>query len=505
MPTNNNQDNTDTTNSNETASNATEGDGVIPDYAPTDPRRLSLEFLRQQEANPIVYWCESFYRYNGRYYEEISEGEIKTSLTGSIEATYRQDFIEGRRQASGKKYAFNRGTLGNVLDMLKSIIRLPSDTEAPFWIVDDHADMNPDSIVVTNNHIVSLELDANGNHVTHQLTSDLFILRGVEFDYDPAAICPLFDGFLGEVFPDDEPSIEALLEYIGYSLVADTSQQKILVMIGPPRAGKGVITRLWQKLVGKANYTGPKFSQLSHTFGLQPFLGKSIAIINDARSTRRDATAIVENLLCISGEDTITIARKYRSAIETKLDMKLAIVSNEVPYFPDASGALIARFLAVKFTISFQGHENINLSQQLEEELPGIFNKVLSALQRLTERGKFIQPESGKELLNRASDMGSPVQTFVTEECRLGQELTFNKAHIWNKWNLWCDVNGIYPTNTAQFFNMLLAALPQLTQERPRNGSKARERVLRGIGNTATQNEDTNQNEDTKEDDGMPK
>jgi len=389
--------------------------------------------------------------------------------------------------------------------MLKSIIRLPSDTEAPFWIVDDHADMNPDSIVVTNNHIVSLELDANGNHVTHQLTSDLFILRGVEFDYDPAAICPLFDGFLGEVFPDDEPSIEALLEYIGYSLVADTSQQKILVMIGPPRAGKGVITRLWQKLVGKANYTGPKFSQLSHTFGLQPFLGKSIAIINDARSTRRDATAIVENLLCISGEDTITIARKYRSAIETKLDMKLAIVSNEVPYFPDASGALIARFLAVKFTISFQGHENINLSQQLEEELPGIFNKVLSALQRLTERGKFIQPESGKELLNRASDMGSPVQTFVTEECRLGQELTFNKAHIWNKWNLWCDVNGIYPTNTAQFFNMLLAALPQLTQERPRNGSKARERVLRGIGNTATQNEDTNQNEDTKEDDGMPK
>ena len=483
MPINSNQNSADTINNNEIGDNVTEDDGVILDYAPTDPRRLSLEFLSQQEAKPVVYWRESFYRYNGRYYEEISEGEIKVLLTGAIEATYQQDFIEGRHLPSGKKYAFTRSTLSNVLDMLKSMTRLPSDTEAPFWIVDDHTDMNPDSIVVTTNHIVSLELDANGNHATHQLTSDLFILRGVEFAFDPEADCPLFDSFLEQVFPDDEQSIDALLEYIGYSLVADTSRQKILFMIGPPRAGKGVITRLWEKLVGKANHTGPKLSQLSSSFGLQPLLGKSIAIINDARtSNRKDAIAIVENLLCISGEDTITINRKHIAAIETRLSTKLTIVSNEIPYLPDASGALAARLLAIKFTVSFRGRENIELSQQLEEELSGIFNKVLTASHRLSDRGEFTQPESGEELLERVRCTGSPVQEFVAEECLIGAEQTFSKESIWDKWNKWCEDNGMRTINSAQFYNMLYSAFPQITQERPRDGTTARARVLHGIG-----------------------
>jgi hypothetical protein len=91
---------------------------------------------------------------------------------------------------------------------------------------------------------------------------------------------------------------------MGYLLVPDTSQQKILMLIGPPRSGRGTIGRVIRSLVGLDNVTAPTLSGMATNFGLAPLIGKTVAVIHDARlSGRADAQVIVERLLSISGED----------------------------------------------------------------------------------------------------------------------------------------------------------------------------------------------------------
>ena len=88
-----------------------------------------------------------------------------------------------------------------------------------------------------------------------------------------------------------------------------------MLVVGPPRSGKGAVAQVLSALVGRNNVVGPTMASLSQNFGLEPLIGKALAIIGDARiGGRTDQAAIAERLLSISGEDTQTIDRKFRPA-----------------------------------------------------------------------------------------------------------------------------------------------------------------------------------------------
>ena len=81
---------------------------------------------------------------------------------------------------------------------------------------------------------------------------------------------------------------------------------------------------------------------------------------------------LVERLLSISGEDSLTIDRKYEDYWFGKLDSRFMILSNELPAFGDASGAIATRFVVLALTRSWLGRENHHLTDGLLDELPGI-------------------------------------------------------------------------------------------------------------------------------------
>ena len=82
-----------------------------------------------------------------------------------------------------------------------------------------------------------------------------------------------------------------------------TDLHKILLLVGPTRAGKGAIARVLAALVGKGNVAGPTLASLGTNFGLSPLLGKPLAVVSDARLGAGNAHQVVERLLSISGED----------------------------------------------------------------------------------------------------------------------------------------------------------------------------------------------------------
>ena len=78
------------------------------------------------------------------------------------------------------------------------------------------------------------------------------------------------------MFTTDET--EMLQEYIGYLQTPDTSQQKLIIVIGPTRSGKGTIGRVVNRLIGDRNVTSTTPTLLASRFGLEGLVGMSVVL-----------------------------------------------------------------------------------------------------------------------------------------------------------------------------------------------------------------------------------
>jgi putative DNA primase/helicase len=307
-----------------------------------------------------------------------------------------------------------------------------------------------------------------------------FGTTAVPFDYDPAAPPPArWLQFLAELWPDDPDSIDALQEFFGYVLSGRTDLHKIMLLIGPTRSGKGTIARILTALIGKGNAAGPTLASLGTNFGLSPLLGKPLAVISDARLGTGNEHQVVERLLSISGEDMITIDRKYREPWTGKLPSRFLILSNELPRFGDASGAIAGRFIILVMSQTWLGKENTRLTSDLLTELPGILTWALDGLDRVTSDGFITSPQSSTDAIVALHDLVSPVSAFVRDKCRTGIGQV-SVTDLFNAWKEWAEANNHRAGNSATFGRNLRAVLPMLRVAQARDGD-SRERHYIGL------------------------
>lgn len=99
---------------------------------------------------------------------------------------------------------------------------------------------------------------------------------------------------------------------------------------------------------------------------------------------------------------------------------RFLLISNELPRFGDASGAIANRFVVLTLRQSWLGRENIDLTSELRTELPGILSWALDGLERLGRQGRFTEPASSKDAMLTLADLVSPASAFVRDRCETG-------------------------------------------------------------------------------------
>jgi P4 family phage/plasmid primase-like protien len=292
----------------------------------------------------------------------------------------------------------------------------------------------------------------------------------VPFDYDQEASQPkAWSDFLRALWPKEPAAIDALGEWFGYVISGRLDLHKILLNIGPTRGGKGVIARIETALIGRGNVAGPTLNSLGGEFGLAPLIGKPLAIISDARFVGKNSNIVVERLLSISGEDTLTVNRKYRDQWTGKLPSRLHVISNELPQLGDASTAIVGRIVLLPLSLSWLGKEDHSLELRLHAELPSILNWALDGLQRLTKNGnRFTRVASAEEAVTLMRDLASPVAAFVRERCVIGTDKQIEVQRLYSAYRAWCDENGHVKATKASFGRDLRAAIPSVKRRRLR-------------------------------------
>jgi putative DNA primase/helicase len=421
----------------------------------------------------LVHFQNDFYEWRSTHYAKIDDGELRKAIYEFLESAVE-------RNGAGVSMPFKptKPKVDNVVDALRAKVHQRDSLSVPTWFGNKEFP-DPSDIISCRNGLLSL---TTGKVFPH--TPEFFNLNALAFDFDAGAPEPVrWLLFLRELFGEDKDSIECLQEIFGYLLTSATDQQKIFLIIGRPRSGKGTIARVLTALIGLANIAQPTLASLTAGFGLAPLIGKQLAVISDARiSHRQDRQVVVERLLSISGEDHQTIDRKFKSAWIGRLAIRFLILSNELPALPDASAALASRMIILQLTQSFIGKEDIKLTDVLLRELPGILNWSLAGLRRLRARGHFTQPNSSREIVSELEDITSPIGSFVREFCEFGQDLSVQIQELYQAYGRWSKAQGVDPDAKPEFSRQLRAIVPGLRVRQERIDGGKRARLYVGIG-----------------------
>jgi putative DNA primase/helicase len=471
---------------------ANERNPVLPSIR-ADPtgaaRRILDQFLSVDGIWGLIYWRETWYRYKKRLWILQSDEDIK-HLLHKFSLRCRQLDSEGEV----KDFAALRERISELQFQSESLASIPSEIEAPCQR-DSSGDW--EGVPALGKLVVPGKIvDMMTGYTQSNLST--FIPNGAQWEYDPKAKpSKAWLKFLNDLFGDKADEIEMLQDWFGYVLAGDTWAQKGLIIVGPKRAGKGIIGHVLSLVIGESMVSSPALSALGGTFGLESLIDKRMCLISDARlSNRQDIMAVIEMLLRIIACDGVNVNRKNKRSLDLKLGARVMMLSNEMPQLGDSSDAINSRFLILKLEASFYGKEDYQLLNRLKKDLPAIANWAIEGYRRLMERGAFAEPKSSSDARDEWYQENNPLSEFIEDKYEVGKGGHVEIGDLYLAYKNWCEPLDIHPGTSNVFSRRLKAMLGAQIKRVKGNDAKRFENIRIKAKNQKQENIDVNDVED---------
>ncbi|MEE9250176.1 MAG: phage/plasmid primase, P4 family [Alphaproteobacteria bacterium] len=416
------------------------------------PMNTAREFVRAREPH-LMHFNDDFLTFEGTTYVDLQNDTVKSGLWKFCETAQRpgkQKIIKPTKanpkpdelsdDAEYVPFNPNRTDVSEAYDALKGVVHRRLDAVPPPCWLDGRTDPAPRDILACRNGLMNLR-----TMEALPPAAEFFTRNALDFDFNAdAPKAEQWHAFLHSLFGDDPSGqIGLLQEIMGYVLVPDLSQHKMFLLKGPPRAGKGTIAFVFERLVGVRNTCAPSMNSFGEKSGLEPLIGKQLAIVSDMRLGRQtDKAAVTENLLKISGEDPIDAFRKYKSTWHGLLEVRFLMLTNEDFALKDSSGALANRFVGITLINSFLGREDLGLKKKLLKELPGILLWAIEGRERLNERGHFAATKESSSIVRNLHTAGDPVAEFFHEAYELDPNKHISVTKVYEAYRTWTTEDG---------------------------------------------------------------
>lgn len=284
--------------------------------------------------------------------------------------------------------------------------------------------------------------------------------------YNPEAQCPNIINFLGEVLKstDDLPIIQ---ELFGYLLWKEYNIERAIMFIGSGRNGKGKTMELMKRFIGFNNYSSVSLQNLETDHFSQVDLHNKLAnLCGDIDDRALKFTSSFKNL---TGRDTITADRKFKTVLHFENFAKLVFAANQLPKTCDITDGFFMRWILLEFPYTFISQEEYNSIsdvKQLEvikvrdpniinkiattDELSGLLNWALDGLERLQAQKDFTQSKTVDQIKNiwiRKSDSFHAYCLDTLEE-KYGNEIP--KSEVRHTYNEYCKIHKLRPVTDKE-------------------------------------------------------
>ena len=398
------------------------------DSAPTESQIVD-EIIAKHN---IIYVDQvGFYEWDSRVWLRISDSHVRNYA----------DTLYGKRFSTAQRVA-------SVCNLLKS----RSITQVVF-------DRNP--VLTFQNGTLEIETGRFRDFSENDYCSII-----MDYDYDPAARCPVWENFIEDV-TDEEPRRAEILQFLaGYVLMNDCRFQKIFLLIGSGGNGKSVYLEIIQKLFGDANVTHVEPTGLTAEFQRIRLKDSLLNIGSDINSDFSRGE-IREWLLKIADGTSIQACYKGLNHIDFIPRCKLVYACNAMPT-ADIVNGLNRRMQFVDFPCQYvetpdpsnpkQKPRDINIITKLNAELPGIFNWAYSGYQLLRQVGYFTDAPEQDEFIAQFEQTSNPVLVFCDDyDSKFHGTITRKDVYDWYKW--WCEDTGHKPLSREKFIPKFRACL----------------------------------------------
>lgn len=365
-----------------------------------------------------------------------------------------------------KKHKFNRDhKIKEILSNIKDIIEGNED--------DFKAENQNKNILNLKNGILDLK-DFKLKQHDHKLYS----IFQFPINYNQEAECPLWEKSLKEWIGDSE-TIKFLQEYVGYLLIPDNDAQMFSLLVGEGANGKSVFTKVIENLLGD-NISNNSLAQLTgrdKKFNLINLNNKLANICGDIDGNYINKPATIR---LITGGDSITANRKFKSPVTFKATARLMFTTNDLPKTQDKNYSWYRRIEIIRFPNRFTPEDSNfdpKLKEKLLKELPGVLNWAIKGLKRFKENNKFTISTNMQLEKNRYMKTNDTILDFIDETVEITNDTKNDiipTQKLFEKYIEWCQKNN-YNTNVSKrkFSTRLKEANIKNTPRRP-NGKLER-------------------------------
>ena len=304
--------------------------------------------------------------------------------------------------------------------------------------------------------------------------------------FDPRARCPMWDKFIGEVFPGDSEAIA--WEIPAWLATPDTSIQKAVLLTGDGANGKSTYLRAILAFIGRQNVAAISLHRLENDrFSVARLVGRLANICPDLPSEDLSSTSIFK---AITGGDVLMAERKFEESFEFVPFARLIFSANHPPKSQDASSAFFRRWVVVPFERTFHAGDPGTLPRdQLDAmladptELSGVLNKAIEALKSIRSHG-LSESDSIRRAMDEFRQTTDPVAVWLDRNTVLEPEAVIPADRLWQDYNQDCVAKG-RPTVSKTALGRAIAQLRPTVEKRQRTVNERLSWCYVGIGSIA--------------------
>ncbi len=276
-------------------------------------------------------------------------------------------------------------------------------------------------------------------------------------NYDPKARCPIWLGFINEIFEGDKELVDYVQQAMGYTLTGLIDEHCFFILFGGGRNGKGTLAELMLDVMGDyglpvdfESFLASDKSNVRVKEEVGRLKGQRYGLASETGDNRRFSEALIKRL---TGGDSLTGTKLRGHSYSFSPTHKLWFLTNHLPAIKDATLAMWERVRVIPFNKQYVGDDqDKQLKQKLLAERDGILAWMVEGARKYLTAGKLpALPKACEMARQQYRDENDALSRFIGECLVKDYGSQIGVRETYRHYVPWCDRHSEEPVAERYF------------------------------------------------------